>query len=65
MWQLKNVHKLVNIDHIELVISVHLALVSKYICVKYEGSMITHVDRRDNYRIIEKWLPSKNIVKLT
>ena len=31
------------------------------IYVKYEGSMINHIDRRGNYREIEKWLPFKKV----
>ena len=41
----KKVHKFVNFGHSDLFIS----LVSKHICVKYEGSMINHTGRRDNY----------------
>ena len=44
MWQIKAFE-----GHNDLLISVCLDLVSMHIYKKYEGSMISHVDRRGNY----------------
>ena len=59
--KLKNVHTFVNVGHSDLLISACLALLSMYICVQGEASMINHIGRRGKYMKKEKWLPLKKI----
>ena len=49
---MKNVHKFENLGQSDLLLSVCLDLVSMYICVKYDGSVINYICRRET----EKWL---------
>ena len=41
----KNVHKLENLGHTDLVLFVYLRLIQMHICIKYIGSMIGHLQR--------------------
>ena len=59
--KLKNVHKLENLGHSDLLISVCLDLVSIHIYVRCEGSMINHVSRRGNHSEKENWLAFNNL----
>ena len=47
--------------HHDPVISVCLVLVSIQICLKYEGSMITHIGRRGKYRTKKNGCHLKNM----
>ena len=57
----KNVHNFENLGDSDLVIYVCLDLTSMYTSVKYEGSVINHVDSKGSYSEKEKWLPFKEI----
>ena len=51
----KNICKFENVRHDDLVLVGFLGLVPMHICVKFEGSMINHTDRRSKYNKNEKW----------
>ena len=59
--KLKNVHKLENVGHSDLVLFMWLGPLQMQLCIKYEGSMTNHFGRRGRYRKKEKWLPFKNV----
>ena len=57
--KVKNVQRLANNCHSDLVLFVYLGLVPMHTCVKCEGSKVNHVGRRGTYKKNEKWLPLK------